>query len=217
MRHRCGTVAVERAHPALPRAPGVLLHGRVAQAGTRRQVIRRRGGARVRHCVRQTTARVFDDLRAGGGVRFTRLAHAGANEALEILVLRHDHDSFEYTTGLSPAALVVTQRMTRRIRECAPLCLAADPGWGGVSRGWAWIAAGGHNAARRGRGQDRALEQSGNRAPGRVAVFAVRRSEVRRQMLLLEPYLSPIRREQQHETGKRVHLARDHRGAHVHA
>ena len=23
------------------------------------------------------------------------------------------------------------------IRECAPLCLAADSGWGGVSRGWA--------------------------------------------------------------------------------
>jgi hypothetical protein len=27
------------------------------------------------------------------------------------------------------------------IRECAPLCLAQDPGWGGVSRGWAWIGA----------------------------------------------------------------------------
>ena len=23
------------------------------------------------------------------------------------------------------------------VRECAPLCLAADSGWGGVSRGWA--------------------------------------------------------------------------------
>jgi len=23
------------------------------------------------------------------------------------------------------------------IREYAPLCLAVDPGWGGVSRGWA--------------------------------------------------------------------------------
>jgi hypothetical protein len=27
------------------------------------------------------------------------------------------------------------------IRECAPLCLAQDSGWGGVSRGWAWIGA----------------------------------------------------------------------------
>ena len=27
------------------------------------------------------------------------------------------------------------------IRECAPLCLAQDSGWGGVYRGWAWIAA----------------------------------------------------------------------------
>jgi len=27
------------------------------------------------------------------------------------------------------------------IRECAPLCLAQDSGWGGVKRGWAWIAA----------------------------------------------------------------------------
>jgi len=28
-----------------------------------------------------------------------------------------------------------------RIRECAPLCLAQDSGWGGVSRGWARIGA----------------------------------------------------------------------------
>jgi hypothetical protein len=27
------------------------------------------------------------------------------------------------------------------IRECAPLCLAQDSGWGGVSRGWARIGA----------------------------------------------------------------------------
>ena len=27
------------------------------------------------------------------------------------------------------------------IRECAPLCLTLDSGWGRVSRGWAWIAA----------------------------------------------------------------------------
>ena len=28
-----------------------------------------------------------------------------------------------------------------RIREYAPLCLAQDSGWGGVSRGWARISA----------------------------------------------------------------------------
>jgi hypothetical protein len=27
------------------------------------------------------------------------------------------------------------------IRECAPLCLTQDSGWGGVSRGWARIGA----------------------------------------------------------------------------
>lgn len=31
--------------------------------------------------------------------------------------------------------------MTTMIRECAPLCLTSDSGWGGVNRGWARIAA----------------------------------------------------------------------------
>ena len=26
---------------------------------------------------------------------------------------------------------------TNQVRECAPLCLAQDPGWGGINRGWA--------------------------------------------------------------------------------
>lgn len=35
---------------------------------------------------------------------------------------------------------MVTQRIDEnQIRECAPLCLSLDSGWGGVSRGWAWI------------------------------------------------------------------------------
>lgn len=37
---------------------------------------------------------------------------------------------------------MVTQRNRRKpIRECAPLCLSQDSGWGRVSRGWARIAA----------------------------------------------------------------------------
>ena len=38
-------------------------------------------------------------------------------------------------------ALVTQRNDETTIRECAPLCLAQDSGWGGVSRGWAWIDA----------------------------------------------------------------------------
>src|SRR6267378_6312729 len=39
----------------------------------------------------------------GGGVGFTRLFHASANEALEILIPWHRQFSFGHTTTLSPA------------------------------------------------------------------------------------------------------------------
>jgi hypothetical protein len=49
------------------------------------------------------------------------------------------------------------------IRECAPLCLAQDSGWGGVSRGWAWIAAA-HTMLRRAAGVKRSTRRHSERS-----------------------------------------------------
>src|SRR5262249_45365877 len=78
VRHLVGMMVVERADPLLPRASGFRLHAGVAHAGERRVVL-----------WRWFALRLLDDLRAGGGVRFTRFEHPSANEALEILVARH--------------------------------------------------------------------------------------------------------------------------------
>ena len=50
------------------------------------------------------------DLGAGGGVRFARLLHPGAHEALEIFLAWHRHVSVGYTTGVPPAVHAVTPR-----------------------------------------------------------------------------------------------------------
>src|SRR5262249_17422260 len=76
-----------------PSASGFFLHSLIAHARERRIVLGRRDGQfrRSRHyaVIRRSWVCSLDDMRAGGGVRFTRLLHSSANEALEILVARH--------------------------------------------------------------------------------------------------------------------------------
>src|SRR5688500_11738438 len=108
MRHRLRAVIVEGFNPRRPRAPCFFPDGRVAHARNRsvflrtgrrcsRDRRRRRGGAFFRYGF-------SGDLSTGGGIGFTGLLHASANEALEILVFSHRHVSPGYTTGNPPAA-----------------------------------------------------------------------------------------------------------------
>src|SRR5438552_14514454 len=92
---------VQSGHPAIPGAAGLRLNALVAHA---RQcgVVDLLG--RSARCGCTTGFGFLYDVSAGGSVGFTRLSHASANEALEILIAWHRHFSFGYTTVLSPAA-----------------------------------------------------------------------------------------------------------------
>ena len=121
---------VERLHPTLPGAAGAFLHDRVAPAGELRRS-------------RWAAARVLV-FAAGFGVRScarrrctTRpLLHAPANQALEILVGGHRMGPRVRPRARGPPAATpaASQARSRRIRECAPLCLAKGPGWAGPTR-----------------------------------------------------------------------------------
>ncbi len=117
---------VQLGHPMIPPEAGSLLDDGVGHTG-QFAVIRcrfRRGKALL----------LSEELSAGGGVSFARLLHAGANEALEILVGRHRSHPLVRPRARSPAAAPRgdAKELTMVIREYAPLCLVRDPGWGRV-------------------------------------------------------------------------------------
>src|SRR4051812_18974449 len=81
---------IQSPHPAFPGAARFFLDLDVAHTGEP-SVVDFCGG-------------LFRDVCAGGRVCFTRLLHASANEALQVLLPWHRQFSFGYTTALSPAA-----------------------------------------------------------------------------------------------------------------
>src|SRR5439155_12929360 len=106
--------AIERFDPALPRAAGLRLHGGIAPTRERGIVRRGREGGGGRGGGRSVL--LVEELCAGGGIRFARLPHASANEALEILVGRH-----RVRPLVRPQAYTPQQRhpaATQRLARC---------------------------------------------------------------------------------------------------
>ena len=134
MRHLRGTVLVERSHPSFP--------GSRSSLSTRRRSFRR--SSRNRRSAPESAAFI--------AVRFRRLGESCARAAVyasPVFRMRartrrlksfwwSSSVSFGHTTGHSPAAHRGERKgPTKESGRSAPLCLALDSGWGGVSGGWA--------------------------------------------------------------------------------
>ena len=125
MRHRLGAVRGRARGPIGPTCSR-FSPSRRRRSCRRARVVAGAAGAWTRGAARRFGG-FFDRLGAGGGVGFTRLGHASANEALEILLGEASSVSFGYTTAHSPAARRGDAKDDERIRGCAPLCLAMTP------------------------------------------------------------------------------------------